>query len=192
MRLSTSDYARPNKSTDRVVSSYDGYTSYLLVINEASWYAWVFLTKSKDPPVDILRAFLILHGHPDGGCIRMYQGGKLASNVAFRDLLLRDFRYTLEPMGADSPSQNRAVKIYKNDKFGIWTCSLLYGTGLLTKYWSVALVHAVYLHNHLVHSATSCTPFKYYYKMKPDLEYLKTFGSRVCKAFWGPAGQIGP
>ena len=35
MRASTSDYARPNKSTDRVVSSYDGYTLYLLVIDEA-------------------------------------------------------------------------------------------------------------------------------------------------------------
>jgi hypothetical protein len=36
MRSSTSDYTHPNRSTDRVVSSYDGYTSYLLVINEAS------------------------------------------------------------------------------------------------------------------------------------------------------------
>jgi hypothetical protein len=73
MRSSTSDYARPNKSTDRVVSSYNGYTLYLLIINEASRYAWVFLTKSKDPPVDIICAFLILHGNPDGGPIRTNQ-----------------------------------------------------------------------------------------------------------------------
>jgi hypothetical protein len=32
MRLSTSDYACPNKSTDWVVSSYNGYTLYLLVV----------------------------------------------------------------------------------------------------------------------------------------------------------------
>jgi hypothetical protein len=30
-----------------VVSSYDGYTSYLLVIDKASWYAWVFLRVDK-------------------------------------------------------------------------------------------------------------------------------------------------
>jgi hypothetical protein len=36
MRSSTSDYAHPNKSTDWVVSSYDGYTSYLLIIDKAS------------------------------------------------------------------------------------------------------------------------------------------------------------
>jgi hypothetical protein len=58
MHSSTSNYARPNKSTDRVVSSYDGYTSYLLIIDEVSRMAWVFLTKSKDPPLDIVRAFL--------------------------------------------------------------------------------------------------------------------------------------
>ncbi len=168
MHASTTDYARPNKSTDRVVSSYDGYTSYLLIIDEASWYAWVFLTKSKDPPLDIVQAFLRLHGHADGGSIRTDQGGKLASSFAFGDLVLKEFGYTLEPKGADSPSQNGAVEIY-NDKLGIRTCSPLYGSGLPAKYWSAALIHAVYLHNRLVHSVTLCTQFESYYDTKPDL-----------------------
>jgi len=118
MRSSTSDYTRPNKSTDQVVSSYDGYSSYLLVIDEVSRCAWVFLTKSKDRPIDIVWAFLTLHGHSDGGCIRTDQGGELASSSAFCDLLMREFRYCLESTGADSPSQNGAVEIY-NDKLGI-------------------------------------------------------------------------
>ena len=181
MRASTSDYARPNKSTDRVVSSYDGYTSYLLVIDEASRMAWVFLTKSKDPPIDIVRAFLTLHGHSDGGCVRTDQGGELASSGAFRDLLMREFSYSLEPTGADSPSQNGAVEIY-NDKLGIRTRALLYGAGLPAKYSSAALVHSVYLHNRLVHNTTLSTPFGLYYGVKPDLEFLRTFGSRVCVA----------
>jgi hypothetical protein len=141
--------------------------------------AWVFLTQSKDPPIDIVRAFLALHGHSDGGCIRTDQGGELASSGAFRDLLLREFRYSLELTGADSPSQNGAVEIY-NDKLGIRTRALLYGAGLPAKYWSAALVHSVYLHNRLVHSTTLSTPFGLYYGVKPDLEFLRTFGSRVC------------
>jgi hypothetical protein len=141
--------------------------------------AWVFLTKSKDPPIDIVRAFLTLHGHSDGGCICTDQGGELASSGAFRDLLMREFSYSLEPTGADSPSQNGAVEIY-NDKLGIRTRALLYGAGLRVKYWSAALVHSVYLHNCLVHSTTLSTPFGLYYGVKPDLEFLRTFGSRVC------------
>jgi hypothetical protein len=86
--------------------------------------AWVFLTKTKDPPIDLVCAFLTLHGHSDGGCVHTDQGGELASSGAFRDLLMREFSYSLGPTGADSLSQNGAVEIY-NDKLGIRTCALL-------------------------------------------------------------------
>jgi hypothetical protein len=49
MRTSTSDFKRPNKAQDRVVLSYDGFLSYLLIVDEASRHVWVFLTKSKEP-----------------------------------------------------------------------------------------------------------------------------------------------
>ena len=133
MRDSTSDYTRRDKSKDRVVSSYDGFTSYLLVVDEASRYVWVFLTATKSPSIDIIKEFLIQHGHDDGGCIRTDQGGELARSSAIQDMLLRDFHYTLEPTGADSPSQNCAVKIY-NDKFAVRTHTLLYGSGLPAKF----------------------------------------------------------
>jgi hypothetical protein len=179
MRASTSDYARRDKSKDRVVSSYDGFTSYLLVIDEASRFVWVFLTATKSPPIDIIKEFLTQHGHEDGGCIRTDQGGELARSSAFQDMLLRDFHYTLEPTGADSPSQNGAVEIY-NDKFAVRTRTLLYGSGLPAKFWSAALLHSVYLHNRLVHSETNATPYERYFGTKPDLSHLKVFGSRVC------------
>jgi hypothetical protein len=38
MRASSSDYSRPNKKHDWVIDSWDGYSSYLLVVDEASWY----------------------------------------------------------------------------------------------------------------------------------------------------------
>jgi len=67
-----------------------------------------------------------------------------------------------------------------NDKLGIRTRALLYGAGLPAKYRSAALAHLVYLHNCLVHNSTLSTPFGLYYGVKPDLEFLRTFGSRVC------------
>ena len=123
MRASALDYSRRDKAKDRVVFSYDGYSSYLLIVDEASRYIWVFLTASKSPPLDIVKEFLNQQGHEDGGCVRTDQGGELARSSAFQDMLLRDFHYTLEPTGADSPSQNGAVEIY-NDKFGVRTRTL--------------------------------------------------------------------
>jgi len=63
MRSSTSDYKHPNKSTDRVVLSYDEYTSYLIVVDGKSRRIWSFLTRTKEPPLHIIRAFLDKFGH---------------------------------------------------------------------------------------------------------------------------------
>jgi hypothetical protein len=57
MRSSTSNYLRPDRIHDRVVLSYDGFSSYLLIVNEATRYIWCFLTKSKEPPLDLLDTF---------------------------------------------------------------------------------------------------------------------------------------
>ncbi len=75
MRASSSDYTKPNKKVDRVVDSWDGYSSYLLIVDEASRFIWVFLTKSKEPLLDIIDTFLDRFGHRNGGSIRSDQGG---------------------------------------------------------------------------------------------------------------------
>jgi hypothetical protein len=120
MRASSLDYQRPKKATGRVVASWDGYSLYLLVVDEASRYIWVFLTKSKDPPLDIIDTFLNRCGHELGGLIGTDQGGKLARSFAFMDMLLRKHKYVIEPTGVDSPLQNGAVKIY-NAKLNLWS-----------------------------------------------------------------------
>jgi hypothetical protein len=70
MRASALDYSQPDKMKDRVVCSYDGCSSYLLVVDKALHFGWIFLTATKEPPLDIIRAFLAQHGHAGGGCIR--------------------------------------------------------------------------------------------------------------------------
>jgi hypothetical protein len=54
MQASASDYSWPDKSKDHVIQSFDGYSSYLLIVDEASCFVWIFLTASKDPPLDII------------------------------------------------------------------------------------------------------------------------------------------
>jgi hypothetical protein len=178
MRASTSDYKRPNKHTDRIVTSYDGYASHLVIVDSASHRVWASLTKSKEPPLDILSAFMKKFGIGNG-VVRTDQGGELARSAAYRELMLNTFSYVVESTGADSPFQNGGAEIY-NNTLAVKTRMLLYGAGLPAKFWSIALLHSIYLHNRLVHSATNKTPYEGWYGRKPDITHLKTFGSRVC------------
>jgi hypothetical protein len=56
---------------------------------------------------------------------------------------------------------------------------LLYSTGLHPRFWSAALVHAVYLKNHLYHKALCTTPHEAWTGDKPCLSHLRTFGALV-------------
>jgi hypothetical protein len=179
MHLSRLDHRRPNKKTNCVVESWDGYSSYLLIVDEASQYVWVFLTCSKDPPLDIIDCFVKKSGHAEGGSIPTDQGGELAGTSDLADMILCKHSYVFDPTGADSPSQNGGAELY-NDKLAVQTHTLLNGAGLPAKYWSPALIHLVYLQNRLVTTSTQRTPFEGFYGHKPDLSGLKTFGSWVC------------
>jgi hypothetical protein len=161
MRASSDDYKKPNKTTDRIVYSYDGFCMYLVIVDGASRRVWCFLTETKEPPLHILRAFLKKFGRDDG-CIRSDQGGELARSSEFRHVMLAEFGYTVELTGADSPSQNGGVEIF-NGTLAVRVRTLLYGSGLPAKFWSSALLHAVYIQNRLVHSATGITPYQGWY-----------------------------
>ncbi len=103
---SSSDYHHPGPGVDWVVECFKGFTAYLIVVNEASRYVWVFLRKSKEPRTNLVLDFLALHGLPSGGMIRTDLGGEIAQSESFWSSLLQKAWYIVEPMGADSPSQN--------------------------------------------------------------------------------------
>ena len=70
--------------------------------------SWIFLTKTKHPPLEHVCLFLRTFGRSMslGGFIRCDQGGKLARSHAFIDMALTEFGYKVEPTGADSPSRH--------------------------------------------------------------------------------------
>ena len=173
------NFSRPTTANDRIVESFDGYNSYLLIVDELSRYTWIFLTKSKEPPVEICQLFMKEFANEKGGMVRCDQGEELARSEAWRTMLKKDFQYTVEPTGADSPSQNGQVERY-NETVGTIIQTLLYGSHLPAKYWSAAALHAVYLMNRRVHSTTGITPFEAWWDELPDLSKLRIFGSRVC------------
>ncbi len=109
LRASNFDYSRPDKSTDRVITSFDGYSSYLIVVDEFTKFIWVFLCKTKEPPLTLLHLFFDLFGSTAGGSLRCDQGGELARSHDFvHQMILR--KYSVEPTGADNASQNKAAE----------------------------------------------------------------------------------
>ena len=175
MRASSDSY-KQLKGATRVVSSYDGYSSYLLITDAKTRYTWVFLTASKDPPVAIVQHFLTTYGLTKGyRALCLDQGGELWRSDALRTIT-DAAHYVMEPTGSDCPHQNGKVERL-NGTFGIMVRALLYSSGLPPKYWSAALVHAVYLKNRLWHSALTLTPFEAWTGDPPDLSHLRVFGS---------------
>ncbi len=135
IRASSDNYQRPNLCRDRMVNSYDGYSSYLLIVNNKSSMTWIFPTRSKSPPLEIIQLFLRTFGRDRnvGGFIRCNQGGKLARSHTLVNMALTEFGYKVEPTGADSPSQNGQAEKW-NDMFAVTTRALLYGPSLTPKY----------------------------------------------------------
>jgi hypothetical protein len=111
----------------------------------------------------------------------------------WRSRLLRDVAdkagYAIEPTGSDAGNENGKVE-RTNGTFGAMARCLLYSTGLSTKFWSAALVHAVYLKNRLFHKALQKTPYEEWTGVKPPLGHLRTFGALlIATEAWQETGQ---
>lgn len=121
--------------------------------------------------------FLSQSGNLHSGLIWMDLGGELVFSSAFwQEGLAKG--YVMEHTGADSLSQNGSVEKV-NDMLGTLVHALLCSSGLLTKYWSAALLCVVYLHHWHFILSIGCTPFQAWYSIKPNLHHLKMFGSKV-------------
>ena len=163
------------------ITSIDGFNSYLLVIDKATRYLWVYLTKRKTPPLSIVEKLLDFYGPRIKGdkVIRTDLGGELARSFAFQKLV-STHKYRLETTGAYSSKQNGLVERPHRDLANIMR-SLLYNSDLGPQYWSFALTHAVYLKNRWPHQSLThnITPYQALTNRIPDLSRLRIFGSRA-------------
>jgi hypothetical protein len=71
-----------------IIKSHDGFSSYLLIIGAATRYIWVFLLKSKDPPIALIDQFLNKHGTSTKGTITTTPGGLLHKSKTFQTLCI--------------------------------------------------------------------------------------------------------
>ena len=130
-----SDYAVKNEK-GHLVTSIDGYRSYCLIIDRASRYIWVLLTKTKEPPIAQLRNLLtklqskVTATH---STVTTDLGGELAGSKSFCNLMMEsDINYSLRTTGAYSSAQNGLAE-KPNQDLARMMRSLLYGSGMNSK-----------------------------------------------------------
>jgi hypothetical protein len=176
IRASSADFGV--MTGNHVLTSYDSNNSYLIIVCDKTRQTWVFCQASKLPPIFIIERFLASNGLKSGPrYLRMDQGEELWRS---NDLLDVAFAagYDFEPTGSDAASENGKFE-QANGTFGALVRCLLYSDGLHTRFWSAALVHDVYLKNHLYHKALCMTPHEAWTGEKPSLAHLLTFGALV-------------
>ena len=165
----------------KIITSRDGYNSYLIIVDAHTRYTWIFLSASKEPPLQIVSQFLQQYGIKEGTFrqVRCDQGGELARSAKFRTVIQQE-GYSIDPTGSDNSSKN-GVAERPNRTYGEMMRAMLMGAGLDSKYWSYALIQAVFVRNRLPHSHHKFqkTPFEALTGRKPNLKHLKIFGSRV-------------
>ena len=132
-----------------IVSSFDGHTSYLLVVDEVSRSGAV-LTKGKNPTITIVDNLLKQQDLKKGVWrVRTDQGGGLVKSAEFRKVVQKH-KYFVQPTGSDASFQNTLPE-RPHRTYGNITRKILQGAGLSNTYWSYALLHVIYLNNKLPH-----------------------------------------
>jgi deoxyuridine 5'-triphosphate nucleotidohydrolase len=169
------------ESDGKLVTSMDGYRSYCLIIDRATRYIWIVLTKTKSPPVTQVKDLLKrLKGQVTNAykTVTTDLGGELGKSKKFQTMLAEE-SYVLKTTGAHSSAQNGLAE-KPNQDLATMMRSMLYGAGLGSKYWSYALRHAVFLKNRLPHSSLQYkTPYEAMNGIKPNLGKIRVFGARA-------------
>lgn len=84
--------------------SIGGYNCYLLVVDQATHYKWVFLFRNKSPPINTILNFLTLHSTKEHMLKKIYtdEGGELWGSHTLQKAI-RDAGYIMEPTAPDAP-----------------------------------------------------------------------------------------
>ena len=160
----------------KLVTSVDKYRAYLLIIDESSRYIWIYLTRTKSPPLEQVQGLLKRFDQYKYATIMTDQGGELAKSNDFKQLC-NNYNYIVQPTGAYASKQNGMAEKPNKDLAQIMRC-LLFSAGLDSRFWSYALRHAVYLKNRWPHASKQWkTPYELLHNTKPNLSHLRVFGA---------------
>ena len=162
----------------KLMRSRQGFGSYLLIVDEYTRYMWVFPTKSKEAPVQVVDQFLTMYKRNTGlRRVRADLGNEMARSKLIQNTVAKH-GYVLERTAANSSFQNsKAERPHRT--LGNMMRSMLKAADLDQSFWADSILHAVYLRNRLPHTTIGMSPYEKMTMKKPNLSHLRVFGTRV-------------
>jgi hypothetical protein len=163
------------------IPSIRGFTCFLVVVESRSSNRWVYLRRSKHPPVELCLWFISMVRRVLGFSVTMVRtdgGGELWGSKDFRRRLFEEAHVLVEPTGGENSAANgkaeRSIGV-----LGVQAQVLLYGAGLDPIFWCFALLHAATLSNIKPRSDGRVAPHVELYVTPPNLTSLRIFGSTI-------------
>ena len=122
-------------------TSIRGFTSFLSIKDAATNYTWIFLSRNKRPPLDILTFFISILKKENRYIryVRVDEDGALANSTEFCKLIMFH-QITLQTTGGYASSLNgKSESLNKVAKFTV--SSILASTQMEPMFWCFALSH---------------------------------------------------
>ena len=170
------------------VVSIRGFSSALDVTCASTSYPFGFPTKSKSPPIEILRwliGSLRSMGHVVN-FIRVDEGGELANSSSFAEFVFK-CDCVMESTGAGNSTNNGKVERQNRTKAdmtraGLSTLHLLIKDDLpdelpVEKFWCLAYQHANFIKRRMYHRLRKSTPHFLVSQKKPSARELVPLGA---------------
>lgn len=158
---------------------YGGYRYFILFIDCYSRYISLYLMKSRDEAYQHFTAFRSLAENFCGQQITLLRVDNAPELIRGKfEQICKTSGITYEKTVPDSPSQN-GVAERCNLTLACMARAMLLDAKLGEWYWPFAVHAAAHIKNRVPHSnlPSDKTPFEFWHQHKPNLSYLRIFGS---------------
>ena len=164
------------KDSDREIqTSVDGKSAYLVIVDRATRYMWVYSSSTKQPPLEFCKNIL----HKSKASVKhrtvCCNQGELATSKRFKEML-KEEGFNLEVTGSNSSKQNGIAERPHQTLARMVQC-ILHSSNLGLEYWPYTLIHSVYIKNRLPYQSINKSPYDAITGKQPDLQDYKSLAS---------------
>ncbi|XP_056688059.1 uncharacterized protein [Spinacia oleracea] len=159
------------------VLSKGGNKKYIVTFIDAySRWCYIYLLSSKDEALDKFKIFKIeveLQTNKKVKKLRTDRGGEYYDPSYFQSIGI------IHEITAPYSPQSNGVSERKNRVLKEMVNSMLSNSGLSDGFWGEAMLTACYVLNRVPNKRNKTTPYEFWHKRKPNLNYLKVWGCRA-------------